>query len=377
MSNGFDVLRLRDYLNFDYKHIQESRERQCRAWRGERLDVPLLFVYDKLTTRQEAIPAYDFEQVFNDKSKMLCNEGRAACMAGNARSDAVPSIRPNLGSGCLLACLGLEQEVFPGMMPWLKQHFTKEQIYRLGPDDIQPRGTFARGLEMIHYFREVMGDTLPLYVMDTQGPFDLAHLMMGDDIFLELYDDPAFMHHLMGLCLELSSRAHRWMKEAMGEPLTALHHHNKVYSDSFGIRICEDTSALLGEDQIREFALPYSIRLAREFGGAFVHYCGYNEALTNAILEQPEFKALNFGHIPGHEQDIDFVAMMEKFAKARKVNFNNWPRLDGETVEDYIRRLHRFASQGVLAPIVELSEDMARVGLGTAPDLIGFWRTLS
>jgi len=377
MSNEFDMKKLKEYLDFDYGHIQRSRDRQCRAWRGEKIDVPLLFIGDKLSKKQEEIPEYDLKQIFFDKAKMLCRETRGACNAGNGRSDSVPSIRANLGTGIMLSCLGLEQETFPDMMPWLHERLTKDQITRLKPDDIKQRGSFARGLEMMRYFKETMGDSLPIYVMDTQGPFDLAHLMMGDDIFLELYDDPSFVHHLLGICLELDIRAHRWMKESIGEPMTSLHHGNAIYSDSFGIRICEDTTALLGDEQIREFAIPYSRKLASEFGGAWVHYCGYNEALTDAILEQPEFKALNFGHIPGHEHEIDFFANMDKFAKTGKVNFNGWPKFPDESAEAYIVRMHKYAARGVLAPCINITEDLSKAGFGTAADVLGYWKELS
>lgn len=377
MDKEFDVKRLHEYLNFDYAHIQQSRERQCKAWRREKLDVPVMMTGDKLTAKQEEIPAYDLKQIFTDKSKMLCRETRGACGAANGRSDAVPSIRANLGTGILLSCLGLEQMAYDDKMPWLHEHLSKEHITKLTPDDIKPQGSFARGLEMMRYFKEIMGDSIPIYVMDTQGPFDLAHLMLGDDVFLELYDDPAFVHHLMNICLELGIRTHRWMKEVIGEPLTSMHHSNFLYSDSFGIRICEDTTALLGREQIREFAIPYSKRLAGEFGGAWVHYCGYNEALTDAILEQPEFKVLNFGHIPGHEREIDFFANMDKFAKAGKVNQNGWPKFPEETADAYIRRLHKYAAQGVLVPIMSVSEDLSKAGFKTAADILGFWRKLS
>jgi hypothetical protein len=377
MSEDFEVKKLHEYLDFDYNHIQRSRNRQCKAWRRERLDMPLLFIGGRLSAKQEEIPAYDLKQVFTDKAKMLCREMRGACSTANGRSDSLPSIRANLGTGILLSCLGLEQEAYADKMPWLHKHMSKEQISKLTPDDIRPKGSFARGLEMMHYFREIMGDSVPIYVMDTQGPFDLAHLMMGDDVFLELYDDPHFVHNLMEICLELGIRTHRWMKEAIGESPTSFHHSNLIYSDSFGIRICEDTTALLGGDQIREFAIPYSKRLAGVFGGAWVHYCGYNEALTDAILEQPEFKVLNFGHIPGHEHEIDFFANMEKFDKARKVNFNAWPKFSHEDAESYFRRLHRYAVQGMLAPSMNITEALSRAGFKTPADILGFWKKLS
>lgn len=374
MDSGFDVRQLPELLDFDYEHIQKSRERQCRFWRGEKLSVPLLFIGGGLSEKQKKIPEYDFEQIFTDKEKMLCREVRAACATANGRGDSVPSIRANLGTGILLSCLGLEQEAFSDKMPWLHEHLTKEQIIKLSPDDIRPRGSFARGLEMMHFFKEIMGDSIPVYVMDTQGPFDLAHLMLGDELFIQLYDDPQFVHHLMNICLEMGMKTHRWMKEAVDEPLTSLHHSNILYSDSFGIRICEDTTVLLNPDHIEEFAISYSRRLAREFGGAWVHYCGYNEGLTDMILASPEFKLLNFGHIPGHEHEIDFYKNMEKFKKSGKINFNGWPKFPGESSEECLVRQHKFASEGVLAPVFWSWDDF--LDSKSPEDVLSLWRSL-
>ncbi|MPM38816.1 hypothetical protein SDC9_85446 [bioreactor metagenome] len=371
MSMAFDPGCLPGLLDFDEAHLRKNRERQCACWRGEKLSVPVLFIVGELTERQRMIPEYDFKEAFADAAKMLCREARGAGAIANGGGDGVPSIRANLGTGILLACFGMEQAVFPDKMPWLTEHLSKAQISSLTPDDIRPRGSFARGLAMMRYFKEVMGDAMPVYVMDTQGPFDLAHLMLGDELFIQLYDDPPFVHHLLNLCLELGKKTHRWMKEVIGEPLNALH-HGQMYSNSFGIRICEDTTVLLNPDHIEEFAMSYSRRLAGEFGGAWVHYCGYHEYLTDAILASPEFKVLNFGLIPGHEHEIDFYKNMEKFTQAGKVNYNFWPRFPGESSQEYIARQHEFAAAGVLAPIFPHGE-MAM----NATDLLGLWQRLS
>ncbi len=83
MSTKFDVKQLPEFLDFNYEHIQKSRERQCRAWRGEKLDVPLLFIGGELSEKQKVIPEYNYKEIFTDKEKMLCCEVRAACAVGN------------------------------------------------------------------------------------------------------------------------------------------------------------------------------------------------------------------------------------------------------------------------------------------------------
>ena len=336
--------------NPDLKRIEQAKKRQAAVWRGERPDHWPIILGGPLSPAQQAIPDANYQEAFEDDERMLCVQLRGACGITNGNCDAVPSARGNYGTGVLLSCFGLEQRVFTDKMPWLLQHLTREQVAALNPDDIRPAGTFARGLDYMRWHRKMMGDRLPLYCMDTQGPFDLAHLALGDDLFYALYDDPPLVHHLMECCLSLSIKTHEWMKEIAGEPRMMLYHSGTLYAENMGIRVCEATTAILGPDNIETFTMPYTRRLVSHFGGAWAHYCGRNDALTHALLAIPEIRGTNFGHIPGHEADHGFEQAMAWCRERRKVYFGSWPRFPGETGCDYLKRLHGWATQGFLIP---------------------------
>lgn len=328
--------------------IRLAKRRQAAFWRHERPDSwPILF-HGPLSPAQAALPQPNFAEAFHDAELMLFQQVRGAFHILNGGADGVPSIRVNFGTGVLLSCLGLEQRVFADKMPWLQEHLTPEQAARLTVDDIRIRGTFARGLEWIGAFRRALSDTLPVYCMDTQGPFDLAHLLLGDEIFYLMTDEPELLHHVMEICLELGLRTHRWMKEASGEPMGALTHSNHLYAENMGIRICEDTTAIISPEAMDTFAMPYTRRLAKAFGGAWIHYCGRNDHLTRRILEIPEARGINFGHIPGHEDDHDFQADMDLILRSGKIYYGSWPRLPGESGAAYLARMHRYAREGAL-----------------------------
>mgnify|MGYP006301454813 FL=1 len=352
-SPGIDWQTLLVPFDENADRVALARHRQAKLWRGETPAAWPICCSGDLTPEQDrGLPTPNFKEAFYDRELMLGGQVRAALAAVNGGSDAVPSVRVNFGTGNALACVGLEQAIYADKMPWLHERLTKEQIAALEPDDIQPRGSFATGLEFMRYYRSVLGDRLAVFCMDTQGPFDLAHLMYGDELFLALYDDPPFVHHLMELCLEMGKRIHRWMKEINGEPIAAHHHGCAVYGENMGIRICEDTPVLISPDAMDEFAMPYTRRLAQEFGGAWVHYCGRNDHLTAKVCEIPEVRGINFGHIPGKEHDHPFEEDMELIAQSAKVYFGNWPRRAGENDRSYLERLHRFASRGALLPVV-------------------------
>lgn len=351
-SELFAVDRIPDLVTFDTARIRLAEKRQSALWEGRVPDKWPCIMGGRLKPEQEEIPHYNYKEAFEDKERMLCTEVRGALSMANSDSDGVPSLRVNFGTGILPACFGLEQQIYEDKMPWLLSHLTKEQASKLDPEKIEPAGSFAMGLEYMKFYREILGDTLPIFCMDTQGPFDLAHLLIGDDLFMQMYDDPAYVHHVMEVCLSLNIKAHTWMKQIADEARSVIHHSNCIYGENMGIRICEDTTALLGPDAIAEFAMPYTRRAAQHFGGAWVHYCGWNEHLTKAILAIPEIRGINFGHIPGHEQEVPFEASMEWTHAAGKVYFGSWPRFKGETSRAYLDRMYSWASKGALLPML-------------------------
>lgn len=345
-----DVKELPKLLNADFERIEIAKTRQKAVWEGEKPDAWPIILSAPLNAEQQAIPDPNLKEAFYDADLMLCSQVRGACAGFNSRSDAVPSIRANLGTASTLACIGLQQEVFTDKMPWLQQHLTRKEVAALEPDDIKIQGDFGRGLSYMRRFIEILGDALPVYCLDTQGPLDLAHLILGDDIFLAFYDDPPFVHHLMEIALEIGVRAHTWLKEINGEPADA-QFHSGLYAENMGIRICEDTSAIIGPDLLEKFAMPYTRRLAQRFGGAWIHYCGRNDHLTDAVCRIPEIRAVNFGHIPGHEHLHIVEEDMARFAEHEKVYFGSFPREENESGRDYLRRIHRWASQGLMMPL--------------------------
>jgi hypothetical protein len=347
-KRDFRVAELRDLYIVNHDRIELAKERQASVFRGETPDKWPALLNAPLTEKQKRIPSPNYTEAFDDIDMMMCQQMRSACSTANANSDAVPSIRGNYGVGVLMSVIGLEQLTFPDKMPWPQDHLTRDQVAKLTVDDIEIKGTFGRGLEFMRRHMELMGAQPAAYCMDTQGPFDLAHLFLGDDIYYAIYDDPPLVHHLLEFCLELNIRTHEMMKEISGEGRNECYHSNRLYADNMGIRICEDTTAIISPDSMQEFAMPYTRRLAQHFGGAWVHYCGRNDHLTRFVCEIPEIRGINFGHIPGNVHDHPFEDDMKICADTRTVYFGNWPRFDDESGEDYLRRMYKWSEQGVL-----------------------------
>jgi hypothetical protein len=61
-----------------------------------------------------------------------------------------------------------------------------------------------------------------------------------------------------------------------------------------GIRVSDDTAALLSPNLYREFGVKYNAMIAKEFGGIVVHSCGDVANVVEAMTEIPGLRGLDF-----------------------------------------------------------------------------------
>jgi hypothetical protein len=61
-----------------------------------------------------------------------------------------------------------------------------------------------------------------------------------------------------------------------------------------GVRISDDTAALLSPDLYRQFGVKYNAMIAKEFGGIVVHSCGDVSNVAAVMMEIPGLRGLDF-----------------------------------------------------------------------------------
>ena len=347
-----------------------GRKRQGAVSRGERPDyLPICF--GVAAQGRDKFPKYNMREEFYNPPIMLLNQLWGVLSIHESCSDSQPSVRPNLGTGFVPTLFGLKQEIFEDKMPWLKQHLSKEQIgkFRI-PDDVSGLGLMLHARKCLDYFKTKQDGKFAIYLADTQGPFDVAHLVRGDDLFTDLVDDPPFVHHLMTLCTEMYIRATRLMKEWIGEPMESSFHGNNLYMARGGVRCCEDTTTLLSPRHIDEFVAPYLEKALAAFGGGWVHYCGNNAYLLETLIEGiPYAHGINFGNAERH----DLTQILPRLVAKGKFYFGGWPRKNGESTEAYFKR--------IIAPIKSARKGVIFAGPGAksraeAEDILRLWHAV-
>lgn len=325
-------------LREDSERFKSAANSQLQVWLREKPSIqPLLLSCQPADL--EDWPDYNTKETHFDTQKMFISGLKGMLSAAAGGMQAVPSMRANMGCGIFASLFpGLRQELFDDKMPWVQNHLSKQVIAKIETTDLRIGDEFAAGLAHMEHMAEMLRDTGCLvFPMDVQGPFDIAHLVYGDAIFYDLFDDPPFVHHLLELsCQAIFLGVAACLKIIPDSDHQIAHYNGLVMPRKMGgIKTSEDTSTLLSQEHISEFVVPYLRKVLSHFGGGYVHYCGKNHHLMQAVINEPLVYGINLGNPDMH----DMVKVLMMCAQYDKIYYGSVPRHDDEPVGQYFKKL--------------------------------------
>lgn len=333
------IKKLVDELAVHAENFDRRADRMCNTFINKTEVSPLLLLNSPHPLMRET-KAYNPLEIHFDSDKMLQNELRAALSVIISGSAAVPSVRANMGCGIVPALFGIKPELFVDKMPWIQSHLPKEAICEMTEEDIKITPEFRCALDHMEYFTSVLrGCGVRVYPVDIQGAFDTAHLVYGDDIYYQLYDDPEFVHHLLKLSVKAIKIAYDECKKRIDNSDKMIAHYNSIVmpEQNGAIKLSEDTSTLLSKPLICEFVIPYIREIFDYTGGGYIHYCGYNEHLYEAVINESGVRALNFGNPEKHNME----SVLGDLSERGIFYYGAIPKKPDENNFDYFRRLQK------------------------------------
>ena len=344
-------------IDYDKERIETGIKRQIMVQENKEPDYLPLFLHGKIP-EMDRFPSYDRRDQFYDPEKMLYTLLWGCLSIIRGKADNIPCVRVNFGTGFLATVFGLEQQIFPDKMPWLKSHLEIEKIMRMQIEDLEPlenKGLIPQWKQYTDFYREKLKDIpfIKMYLPDTQGVFDLAHLVAGDIIFTEFYDNQDFINHLLFLTSHVYRFSSILMKYYLNEPVDS-GYHGEIIMAHAGVRTCEDTTTLLSP-QIFEKIYPYFQKSISDFG-AFVHFCGNGRHLLQYFLNCPYVKIINFGN----PEMFDWDKTINEITNYGKTYYGTVKRKQGEEMKEYFERvLNPLKRKGNLmfAPVLFDNED--------------------
>ncbi|WP_319415527.1 uroporphyrinogen decarboxylase family protein [Marispirochaeta aestuarii] len=208
---------------------------------------------------------------------------------------AMPNIKPNLGIGIIAEAFGCEATNNREADPWIKPRFREEnrdEIKALEIPDAKTNPAFVRAYERIEYLQS--RSDLPLRLVNVPSPLVTASLIWEYTSFIEatmLF--PEEVHLLMEKVTEATIA---FVQEQLRriENLYTMGHEMWYIPRDIGIRISDDTAALMSPNLYREFGVKYNSMISRAFGGIVVHSCGDVQNVVVPMMETEGLKGLDF-----------------------------------------------------------------------------------
>ncbi len=300
--------------------IEELAEREARITKAKRFETPdRVPVHPAINTRYWLpMIGVTFGEYFADAETMLRSQilGYKWLME-NIRTDQF-NILGSWGCGWTdfqncsdSGSLGCEVVFPPDHIPWVSGKGwvkTEKDLRRLERMDFISSGLNARQIE----YRQAMmvifekypvrfqggpvfypGEN-PALTLQSNGPFTIAAELMGEvEIYTALYDQPDFVHQLLGI---ITGKIMQW--------LAFCWHEMQIPDRAYGF--ADDVACTLSPRFFREFALPYHQKIFSAYPEwKSLHMCGKTDHLLEILANElaiDEFNAFGF------QTDLDLVA---------------------------------------------------------------------
>lgn len=168
------------------------------------------------------------------------------------------------GTGTLPAAFGIRLNPELGFTPEGSRPLG--DVLREGLPDPETSGIFPEMREDIKATKALTPAWLKLALPDMQGPFNLAHMILGNDAFLAPLTEPDEWREFMALVTEFFISAHRTLTRWIGPE--CLHSHPQHYH-----RIAECSVNMVSREFYLEHVLEYDLRIADYYGNVAIHPC--------------------------------------------------------------------------------------------------------
>jgi hypothetical protein len=185
--------------------------------------------------------------------------GALACL-----NPIAPRIGLGVGPGTLAASFGIRLDEELGYTPASTRPLA--DLLADGMPDPAASGFLPQMREDLETALRLTPDWVKIGPPDMQGPFNIAHMALGDDAFLAPLTEPEKFHAFMGIVtdffLAVSDNLRRWIGSAR------LPRFPTQYA-----RIAECSVNLVSAEFYEEHLLPFDRRIAEHHGCVAIHPC--------------------------------------------------------------------------------------------------------
>jgi hypothetical protein len=205
-----------------------------------------------------------------------------------------PNIKVNMGIGVMAAAFGCEYLPNDEADPWCKALITDDNINEINKIEIPDLNScpiFNKSFDRIRFFE--LNSKLPLRLVNVPSPLVTASLIWDYTSFIEgTLTHPKEVHQLLEMITDATIDFVKKQIEEIRHLYTMGHEPWYIPSD-VGIRISDDTAAVMSPSTYIEFGVRYNQKISDAFGGIIIHSCGDITHVLPAMTETAGIRGID------------------------------------------------------------------------------------
>lgn len=266
---------------------------------------------------------YSVRETLTSPEKMLTNQLETIEARLAVGDDFLPALRVNFGTAQIAAMYGCPLRIMEDSEPCCAEHILHdiEDVDRLATPPMTS-GWMPKVDEFQRYFKEHMPEGLVIQHPDVQGPFNSAHLIRGNDIIYDFYDDPDRVEVLLDKVADFMVD---WIAYVTRETQT----DPEWFYDRGGLwrgtaRLCNCSLQFVSPSIYRDHIMASDDRFLKAVKLGRVHYCGsYREIIDDL------FRLKYMTNLEIDSTFHDLVETCEKAPEQVSVMFCDWSNEPG------------------------------------------------
>jgi hypothetical protein len=365
--------RLRKLLDYLSDALEPARQGEIqdlyvRALNGEPVQrLPLIISHP--VPADARFQPYPHHEIFEHPAKMLYNElvnafGYGLSSRSALQDDLPGAVRANFGTVIIASLFGSHVEQVAENPPWVRrlpgQEIGLEAILDRDPCDFS-QGWCPRVVESCQFYQHVLSeypalrDLIRITLPDLQGPFDNLELIVGSDLFLDLYACPEDVQAALHAVAKAQVAFARHLQPYLSDgPEGYTHQHAVMIKGQILIRA--DSCILMSPQMYGEVVAPHDEYVLSEMGGGGMHTCGRADQHVEALLALPSLRCLDLGQSELNDMDSIYAAARGRGVPIVRVLASEEELVSGAVMERYptgVTLRHEAASLAAAQRIME------------------------
>ena len=281
-------MQLKDYLRIDNRTL--ARFETLNAGYRQLYDNPdgcrpMIIVN---TPRQAPAMA----KILADPLAMLRAELDALRPHLELQDDRLPSVRVQFGTAQVAAAFGCRLQVPENSLPAACSHVLQcaEDVRQL-PVPALDAGWYGKLSEWTELWKRNLPAGVQIQHPDIQSAFNSAHLIRGNDIFMDFYDAPEAVDLLLDRVTDFMLVITKHLKSMISDDPAWFNDWGAMWKGAARISNC--SMQMISPELYRQHVLPRDIRFFHELGGGRMHYCGIKGEVIDEFFKVPAITGLD------------------------------------------------------------------------------------